>query len=100
MLPIEEIGPDGNRSIGLPLLLTDGGGVIDLKSHTKSKLPMEIGMKKLKHQFENTYSAIGDFVLGVDHAAICEGRSAEQVFLPFCPPLLVRLSDEGGWNPL
>jgi len=23
--PIEEIGPDANRSIGLPLLLTDGG---------------------------------------------------------------------------
>ena len=25
LLPIEEIGPDGNMSIGLPLLLTDGG---------------------------------------------------------------------------
>jgi len=25
LLPIEEIGPDGNGSIGLPLLLTDGG---------------------------------------------------------------------------
>ena len=24
LLPIEEIGPDGKRSIGLPLLLTDG----------------------------------------------------------------------------
>jgi len=23
--PIEEIGPDVNKSIGLPLLLTDGG---------------------------------------------------------------------------
>jgi len=25
LLPIEEIGPDGKSSIGLPLLLTDGG---------------------------------------------------------------------------
>jgi len=25
LLPIEEIGPGGKRSIGLPLLLTDGG---------------------------------------------------------------------------
>jgi len=25
LLPIEEIEPDGNRSIGLPLLLIDGG---------------------------------------------------------------------------
>jgi len=25
LLPIEEIGPDGNKSIGLLLLLTDGG---------------------------------------------------------------------------
>jgi len=27
LLPIEEIGPDGKRSIGLPLLLTDGGAL-------------------------------------------------------------------------
>jgi len=25
LLPIEDIGPDGKRSIGLPLLLIDGG---------------------------------------------------------------------------
>jgi len=25
LLPIEQIGPDGKSSIGLPLLLTDGG---------------------------------------------------------------------------
>jgi len=25
LLPIKEIGPDGRSSIGLPLLLTDGG---------------------------------------------------------------------------
>ena len=27
LLPIEEIAPDGKRSIGLPLLLTDGGAL-------------------------------------------------------------------------
>jgi len=25
LLPIEENGPDGNKAIGLPLLMTDGG---------------------------------------------------------------------------
>ena len=40
--PIEEIGPDGNKSIGLPLLLTDGGGVVNLQKEYRGKLPMEI----------------------------------------------------------
>jgi len=61
---------------------------------------MEIKLKKLKHRFEDTYSVIGNFVLGVDHAAIHKSRSAEQMLLPFCPPLLVCLSDEGGWDTL
>jgi len=66
----------------------------------KSKLPIETGLKELKHWFENTYSVIGNFVLRVNHAAVREGRFAEQMLLPFCPPLLVCLSDESGWNPL
>jgi len=61
---------------------------------------MELKLRKLKHRFEDTYSIIGDFVLGIDHAAVRKSRSAEQMLLSFCPPLLVRLSDEGGWNPL
>lgn len=61
---------------------------------------MEIKMRKLKHRFKDTYSVIGNFVLRVDHAAIHKSRSVEQMFLPFCSPLLVCLSDEGGWNPL
>ena len=32
--PIEEIGPDGNKSIGLPLLLTDGGVLSICKKNT------------------------------------------------------------------
>ena len=40
--PIEEIGPDGNKSIGLPLLLTDGGGVVNLQKEYRGKLPMGI----------------------------------------------------------
>ena len=40
--PIEEIGPEGNKSIGLPLLLTDGGGVVNLQKEYRGKLPMEI----------------------------------------------------------
>ena len=61
---------------------------------------METKLGGLKHRFEDTYSIIGDFVLRIDHTTVREGRFAEQVLLPFCPPLFVRLSDEGGWNPL
>ena len=61
---------------------------------------MEMKLRKLKHRFEDTYSIIGNFVLGIDHAAIRKSQPAEQMLLPFCPPLLVRLSDEVGWNPL
>ena len=43
---------------------------------------------------------IGDFVLGVNHAAVRKGRFAEQVLLPFFPPLFVRLSDEEDRDPL
>ena len=75
--PIEEIGPDANRSIGLPLLVTGRRGVIDLKSHTKNQLPMEIELKELEHRFKDTYSVSGDFVLRIDHAAIRKGRFAE-----------------------
>jgi len=31
---------------------------------------MEIELKELKHRFGNTYSIIGNFVLGVDHVAV------------------------------
>ena len=54
----------------------------------------------MKHRFGNAYSIIGDFVLGVDHTAVREGRFAEQVLLPFLPPLFVRLSDEKDQDPL
>ena len=57
---------------------------------------MEIKLKELKHRFEEAYSIIRDFILGVDHATVRKSRSAEQVLLPFCPPLFIRLSDEGG----
>jgi len=61
---------------------------------------MEIKVKEWRHQFGNTYSIIGNFALGVDHATVCESRFAEQMLLPFFPPLFVRLSDEKGWDPL
>ena len=61
---------------------------------------MEIKVKQLRHQFGNTYSVIGNFVLGVDHAAVRKSRFAEQMLLPFFPPLFVRLSDEEGRDPL
>ena len=76
LLPIEEIGPDRNRSIGLPLLLTDGGSVIDLKSHTKSQLLMEI-KKKLKHRFQDPYGVSRNFVLRINHVAVRKSRFAE-----------------------
>jgi len=61
---------------------------------------MEIELKELKHRFGNTYSIIGNFVLGIDHAAVRKSRFAEQMLLPFLPPLFVRLSNESGWDPL
>jgi len=38
---------------------------------------MEIKVKGLRHRFGNTYSVIGNFVLGVDHATVRKGRFAE-----------------------
>ena len=61
---------------------------------------MEIKLKELRHWFENTYSIIGNFILGIDHAAVRKSRFAEQMFLPFLPPLFVRLSNEEGRDPL
>ena len=55
-------------------------------------------MKRLKHRLK-TYSVLGDFILGVDHAAVCEGQSTEQMLFPLFPPLLVHLGDEKGWDP-
>jgi len=61
---------------------------------------MKMRIKGFEHQFGGTYSIDGDFVLRIDHATICKGRSAEQVLLPLLPPLLVCLSNKEGWNPL
>ena len=61
---------------------------------------MEVKVKGLRHQIGNTYSIIGDFVLAVDHATVRKSRFAEQMLLPFFPPLFVRLSDEEGRDPL
>jgi len=61
---------------------------------------MEIKVKGLRHRFGNTYSVIRNFVLGVDHTAIRKSQFAEQMLLPFFPPLFVRLSDEEGRDPL
>ena len=61
---------------------------------------MKMRIKGLEHRFGDTYSVIGDFVLGVDHATVRKSRFAEQMLLPFFPPLFVRLSNEEGWNPL
>jgi len=57
---------------------------------------MEIKVKGLRHRFGNTYSVIGNFVLRVDHAAVRESRFAEQMLLPFFPPLFVRLMKRAG----
>ena len=38
---------------------------------------MEIKVKGLKHWFGNTYSVVGDFVRGVDHAAVRKSQFAE-----------------------
>ena len=61
---------------------------------------MEIKVKGLRHRFGNTYSIVEDFVLRVDHAAVCKSRFAEQVLIPFFPPLFVRLSNEESRDPL
>ena len=60
----------------------------------------KVKMKGLKYRFRNTYSIIGDFVQGVDHAVVRESRFAEQMLLPFFPLLFVRLSNEEGRDPL
>ena len=44
---------------------------------------MKMRIKGLEHRFGGTYSIIGDLVLGINHATVCKGRSAEQVLLPF-----------------
>ena len=64
-----------------------------------SKLPIRI--KEIKELIDRskTYSVIRNLIVGVDHAAICQSRCVEQVFLPLFPPLLVHLSDEEGWDP-
>jgi len=67
--PIEEIGPDANRSIGLPLLPTDGGCRQPAKRY-KSKSPMEVKSRELEHRFKDTYSIIRDFVLRIDHTVV------------------------------
>ena len=55
-------------------------------------------IEELRHRLK-TYSVFGDFVLGVNHTAVCKGRSAEQVLFPLRPPLFVRLSNEESWDP-
>jgi len=52
-------------------------------------------MKELRYWLK-TYNVIGNLILGVDHAAVCQSRYAEQMFLPLFPPLLMHLSDEEG----
>ena len=68
LLPMEEIGPDGKRSIGLPLLLTDGGTLSTC--NTENELLMEIELKELTYRFGSTYSIIGNFVLRINHAVV------------------------------
>jgi len=48
---------------------------------------MEIELKELKHRFEDAYSIIGNLILRIDHAAVHESRFAEEMLLPFYPPL-------------
>ena len=99
LLTIKDIGPDGRSSIGLPHLLTDGG-VSSTSKRQRSKLPIENENKRrLKHRLE-TYSVLGDFILGVDQTTVREGRFAKQVFFPLFPPLFVCLSDEEGRDPI
>jgi hypothetical protein len=51
--------------------------------------------KELRYRLK-TDNVIGDLIVAVDHAVVCQSRCAELVFLPFFPPLLVHLSDEKG----
>ena len=61
---------------------------------------MEVKVKGLVHRFRNTYSIVGDFVLGVDHAAVRESRFAEQMLFPFFPQLFLCPSNEEGRDPI
>ena len=98
LLLIREIGPNGMSSIGFPLLLTVGGVSSICLKKRKTELPIGIKViNGLEHRLK-AYSVLGDLVLGVDHAAVCEGRSVEQVIFLFLPPLFICLSNEESWD--
>ena len=61
---------------------------------------MKMKIERLKHRFGNTYSVVGNFILGVDHAAVRTSRFAEQMLIPLFPPLFVHLCNEEGRDPL
>ena len=50
--------------------------VIGLYMTKKVSYQWEMKVKELKHRYQNTYSVIRDFVLGVDHATVRESQSA------------------------
>ena len=98
LLPIKEIGPDGRSSIDLPLLLTDGGVSSTWIKQRKWVTDRKWKWKDWKNRLEYL-QCYRDLVFGVDHAAVCESQSAEQVLFPLFPPLFVCLSNEESWDP-
>jgi len=64
-----------------------------------SKLPIGTEVIKELRYWSKTYSVIRNFIVGIDHAAVCQSRCVEQVFLPFFPPLFIHPGNEEGWNP-